>query len=158
MTPAHKVRGAGNAFDLRQGYRSRARHAAQMTIVHRPMTSLPRTFAALAVVAAAVLLLRPVCELWLAHLGAAPGGTMVVAPLESHGGGGVQCCASASDPNLTAPLQAASGGLPASLEFAVAVFIVAAVLRAALAAKVHSLRAPPPAPSSFYLRSTRILR
>jgi hypothetical protein len=126
-------------------------------MLHRPFAPARTAFMALAVIAAAVLLFRPVCELWLAHLGAASGGTIVVAPLEGHGGSDVPCCVNVSDPNLAAPLQTASGG-PASLEIATPLFLLAAVLNPVLAERAHRLRAPPPAPSSFYLRSTRILR
>lgn len=111
---------------------------------------------ALAAMALAFVLLRPVCELWFGHanLGGAAFGTASV-PGADHQ---AQCCSSVSDGNLTASLTAALGGAERSPGFAAAAPLAFVFGIPVLARQLHSLRAPPPGPSSYYLRSARILR
>ena len=120
-------------------------------------------FVALAAIALAFVLLRPVCELWFGH--ASPGGAgalgtqTVLGTASAHSGGGsVQCCASVSDGNLAASLTAALGGSDRSPGFTPVAPIAFVIGISAVARQLHSLRSPPPIPSSFYLRSARILR
>ena len=118
-------------------------------------------FAVLAVLAVALVLLRPACELWFSHVGAVAGTVQdgLLAASAGHGDAEVPCCATVSDPNSTTPLQAGLGNatqFPQGL--AAASFFIVAAGTAALLWQPRWLRAPPHTPQSFYLRSTRILR
>lgn len=121
-------------------------------------------FVAFAATALTLVLLRPMCDLWLAHAGAgaaaAPAATFTAsAPLEHYGAPAVQCCASSvSDAHHIAPLQAAPGGLKPSQGLAPAALVAVLTSTAMIAQPLHWLRAPPRSPQSFYLRSARILR
>lgn len=130
-------------------------------MVNRPLT-VPRTaFLVLALVAATLLSLRSVCDQWFTHFASAAvvvhAGNSVSGALLHHDPA-VQCCVSVSDPNLSAPLQAASGGLQAPQGLVPAVLSAAVASTAILARQLRWLRAPPRSPQSFYLRSARILR
>lgn len=132
-------------------------------MLHKPLSISQGAFLALAVMAAALLLLRPVCDLWFAHAGtgAAPAHTETFAagaPVEHGSAPAAQCCASASDGKLVAPLQAAPGGPTVSQGFAATALVAVVTGTAALVRELHWLRAPPRNPQSFYLRSTRIAR
>jgi len=126
--------------------------------------SIPRgALAALALVAAALLLLRPACDLRFAHAGAGAAPThartfAVSAPIEHGGAPAEQCCASAGYTNLVAPLQAAPGGPVGSQGLVPAALFAVVAGTAMLARQSRWLRAPPRSPQSFYLRSTRIVR
>lgn len=117
-------------------------------------------FVALVVLAVALVLLRPACELWFSHIGAIAGQAQseMLAPLAGHGGIDAQCCASVSDPGSTFPLQAAPGNSQATHGLPLTGFLVAAAGTALALSRPHWLRAPPRTPQSFYLRSARILR
>ncbi|MBI2751907.1 MAG: hypothetical protein HYX46_00080 [Betaproteobacteria bacterium] len=118
-------------------------------------------FVALAVMAVALVLLRPACGLWSSHhfgAGAWVAEALAVGAPDENGDPSAQCCSSVSDPNLTAPLQAASGGLQASQGFAAVALLAILVIAATLPRQLHWLRAPPRSPQSFHLRSARILR
>ena len=132
-------------------------------MVNRAPTVPRSTFLALALVAATLLSLRSVCELWFTHFATAT----VAARAEILGSGAmlqhdvdpaVQCCVSLSDPDLTAPPPAASSGPQVPQGPVPAVLIAVVISMAILARKSHWLRAPPRSPQSFYLRSARILR
>ena len=108
-------------------------------------------------------MLRPVCELWFAHVGAGATHSRAesfafTAPVEYSGAPAVQCCASASDPNLVAPLHVALAGPDASHPFAPPALVAVVTGAVVLARQLHWLRAPPRTPQSFYVRSTRIAR
>lgn len=75
---------------------------------------------------------------------------------QDNGGASVQCCASVSDPGFGAVLNAVAQVLEESSVSAVSFAVVTS--NALLAARVHRLRAPPPNPYSYYVRSARILR
>ena len=132
-------------------------------MVQMPLSVPRRVFVTLALVAAALLLLRPVCDLWIAHAGrsAAPAHAdtfAVGAPTEHGSAPAVQCCASASEANLVAPLHVSLGGSEASQAMAPPVLVAVVTGTVVLARQLHWLRAPPRTPQSFYLRSTRIAR
>lgn len=117
-------------------------------------------FTALAVLAVALVLLRPACELWFSHGGAIAGPAQgeVLAPAAGQGHVDLQCCASVSDPSSTFPLQATAGGVQATQGLSPAVFFVITTGIALASRLPRWLRAPPRTPQSFYLRSARILR
>jgi len=126
--------------------------------------SIPRgALAALALVAVALLLLRPACDLRFAHAGAGAAPThaqtfAVSAPIEHGGAPAEQCCASAGYTNLVAPLHAASGAQEGSQGLVPAALVAVVAGTAILSRQSQWLRAPPRSPQSFYLRSTRITR
>ncbi|MDH3319341.1 MAG: hypothetical protein OEO84_06580 [Betaproteobacteria bacterium] len=118
---------------------------------------------ALAAIALIAVLLRPACELWFAHVGAGAAADDVVtldtsAPLEHDGDSAMQCCATVSEAQQIAPLQAVSGSMGMAEGVAPAALLVMLVGIALFARQWHWLRAPPRRPRSFYLRSARILR
>lgn len=132
-------------------------------MVNRTQTNRRSAFLVLALVAATLLSLRSVCDLWFTHFANAA----VAARAEIQGSGAMshhdvdpllQCCVSLSDPDLTAPLQAASSGPQVPQGPVPAVLIAVVMSMAILARKSNRLRAPPRSPQSFYLRSARILR
>lgn len=127
--------------------------------------SLParrHAFPALAAIALLAVLLRPACGLWFAHVGAgtaAAAATLAAnAPFEHDGDLAVQCCASVSDAQPIAPLQAVSGGVQAFAGVGPAALVTIVTSSAILARQLRWLRAPPRRPPSFYLRSARVLR
>jgi hypothetical protein len=113
---------------------------------------------ALAALALVAILLRPACEAWIAHAGAAThaASQVVGAPLGHDGD--PQCCANVSDAQQSAPLQAVSGSMGMGGGVAAAALFVMFVGIALFARLWHWRRAPPRRPRSFYLRSARILR
>lgn len=117
---------------------------------------------ALAAIALAFILLRPVCEIWFGHAnrgGAALGTQMALGTASAHGADdSVQCCSSVSDGNPAASLTATLGGAERSPGFTPAAPLTFVIGTSIIARQLHSLRAPPPGQSSFYLRSARILR
>jgi len=118
-------------------------------------------FVALAAIAVALVLLRPACGLWSSHhlgAGASVAGALAAGTPDENSDTSAQCCVSVSDPNLTAPLQAAPGGLQASQGFAAVAFFTILAIATTLARQLQRLRAPPRSPQSYYLRSARILR
>lgn len=117
-------------------------------------------FATLALVAVALVLLRPACELWFSHVGAIAGQAQseMLATAAGHSDIDVRCCATVSDPSSTFPLQVAPGSVQATQGSSLAGFFVVATGTALALWQPHWLRAPPRTPQSFYLRSTRILR
>ena len=117
-------------------------------------------FAVLAVLAVALVLLRPACELWFSHVGAIAGQAQseMLAPVAGQGDADVPCCATVSDPSSTFPLQAAPGNVQATQGLALAGFFVVPTGIALALRPSRWLRAPPRTPQSFYLRSARILR
>lgn len=120
-------------------------------------------FVALAAIALLAVLLRPACELWFAHVGAgaaaADAATLAANALSEHDSDpAAQCCASVSDADHVAPLQAVSGGVKAFGGVAPAALVAIVAGIAILTRQLHWLRSPPRRPRSFYLRSARILR
>jgi hypothetical protein len=120
-------------------------------------------FVALAAIALMAVLLRPVCELWSAHVGggaaAASAATLAAsAPFAHIGDAAAQCCANVSDAQRIAPWQALSGGAKAFGGVAPAALVAILTGIAILAWQPRWHRAPPRRPESFYLRSARILR
>jgi len=115
-------------------------------------------FVALAAIAVAFVLLRPACALGSWHRSAASAATTAysIGVPHDHGGSSVQCCASVSEPNFGAVLNA---GAQALEEASAGIVLSAlAVGSALLGAHAHRLRAPPPIPRSYYVRSARLLR
>jgi hypothetical protein len=127
-------------------------------------SSLPvrrSAFVALAAVALIAVLLRPVCHLWFAPVGAGAAAFGVAAlsvPIEHGGESATQCCANVSDAHQIAPLQVVSSGVGASGEVAPAALLAIVTGIAILTRQLRWLRVPPRRPQSFYLRSARILR
>ena len=127
-----------------------------------PTSALPlprRVFLALAALALLAVLLRPACEAWFAHEGAAAADAITQAAGGPLGhADGPQCCAHVSDAKQIAPLLAVSGGLkaPEGIARAALATVIAGV--AVSTRQLHWLRAPPRLPTSFYLRSARIQR
>lgn len=122
-----------------------------------------RVFLALAAIALLAVLLRPACELWFAHVdagtAAADAATLAANALFEHDSDpAAQCCASVSDADHVAPLQAVSGGVKAFGGVAPAALVAIVAGIAILTRQLHWLRSPPRRPRSFYLRSARILR
>lgn len=131
-------------------------------MVNRPLTVSRAAFFALALAAVTLLSLRSVCDLWFTHLGGVATSIHATtlapySPLQHDADPSVQCCASVSSPDATAPLQAAVFASPSSLGLAPAAWVAVAT-SAVLTRQSHWLRAPPRSPQSFYLRSARILR
>ncbi|MDH4324013.1 MAG: hypothetical protein OEW90_07730 [Betaproteobacteria bacterium] len=118
-----------------------------------------RVFLALAALALLAVLLRPACEAWFAHVGgaAAHAATQVAAGPLGHDGD-PHCCANVSDAQRIAPLLALAGGLKAPKGVAPAALGAVIAGIAVSTRQLHWLRAPPRLPTSFYLRSARILR
>jgi hypothetical protein len=115
-------------------------------------------FVALAAIAVSFVLLRPACALWSSHdsgAGAAAAASSIGMP-QDHGGSSVQCCASVSEPNIGAVLNAVAQALEDLPGGPVASALV--VGHALPSAYAHRLWAPPPNPRSYYVRSARILR
>ncbi len=132
-------------------------------MLHNALSVPRKVFVALALVAAALLLLRPVCGQWIAQAGAGAGSAhagafAVGAPIDHGGAPAAQCCANAGDSNLIAPLQAAPAAPEASQGIAPAALLAIVAGTAILSRQSQWLRAPPRSPQSFYLRSTRIVR
>jgi len=132
-------------------------------MLNSPLPVRRRVFVTLAAIALMAVLLRPVCDLWFAHLGAgsaaAAGATLAAsAPFEHDGDAAMQCCANASDTQQVAPLHAVTNGVKAFGEVAPAALVATVTGFAILARQLPWLRAPPRRPQSFYLRSARILR
>jgi len=127
-----------------------------------PTSALPlprRVFLALAALALLAVLLRPACEAWFAHGGTAAGDAVaqiIGGPLGHDDD--PQCCANISDAQQRAPLLALTGGLKAPVGIAPAALTAVITGIAVSSRQLHWLRAPPPLPKSFYLRSARILR
>jgi len=118
-----------------------------------------RVFVTLAALALLAVLLRPVCEAWFAHMGAAAANAATQLAGEPIGHeGDPQCCANVSDAQHIAPLLALSGGLKSPEGIAPAVLAAVVTGIAVSSRQLHWLRAPPRLPESFYLRSARILR
>ena len=118
-------------------------------------------FFALAALAAALALLRPACELWIAHAGAVGEPSQVISLVAQgghHSDADVQCCATITDPNAATPLQAGIGGLELPQLPVAAPFVGFVSGTVFLARELNALRAPPRNIPSFYLRSARILR
>ena len=114
---------------------------------------------ALAAITVMFVLLRPACALWNSHHSGAGAPLAAGFPVDgSHASGepSAQCCATVSDPSLGAVLHAANDVLDGSTATVAsfAVFAGSALLGRAL----QRLRAPPPNPRSYYVRSARILR
>jgi len=127
------------------------------------MSARRRLFVSLAAIALAALLLRPACELWLAHGGAGvvdSGAASLAAgaSLGHEGGSATPCCASFSDSHQMSQLQAVSGRIKALGSVAPAAFLALIAGLVVLTWRPRWLRAPPRSPQSFYLRSARILR
>lgn len=132
-------------------------------MVKRTQINRRSAFLVLALVAATLLSLRSVCDLWFAHFASAA----VAARAETASSGAmphhdvdptVQCCVSLSNPDLIAPPDVASSG-PQVPQGPVPAVLSAVVISTAIFARTsHWLRAPPRSPQSFYLRSARILR
>jgi hypothetical protein len=121
---------------------------------------LPRRFfLALAALALLAVLLRPVCEAWFAHVGAAAGDAVAqIAGGPLGHDDDPQCCANVSDAQQIAPSLALTGGLNVPEGVAPTVLAAVATGVAVSSRQLHWLRAPPRPPESFYLRSARILR
>jgi hypothetical protein len=118
-----------------------------------------RVFVALAALALLAVLLRPACEAWFAHVGAAAADAVTQLAGEPVGHEGEpQCCANVSDAQQIAPLPALSGGLKAPEGIAPAVLAAVVAGITISSRQLRWLRAPPRLPGSFYLRSARILR
>lgn len=118
-------------------------------------------FLVLAALTVGLVLLRPACELWMAHAGAI-GGTAqaeaaIAVPSASHGDADPQCCASVSDPGSDAPLLAVAGGFE-SPQLGLGALGVAFVAGSIVALRLTPQRGPPRSVPSFHLRSARILR
>ena len=114
---------------------------------------------ALAAIAVVFVLLRPACALWNSHhsgAGAPLAGAFSMDGSHASGESSTQCCATVSDPSLGAVLHVANEVLDGSTAAAVpfAVFTGTALL----GRQLLRLRAPPPHPRSYYVRSARILR
>jgi hypothetical protein len=117
-----------------------------------------------AVLAALLLLLRPLCDVWAAgHVPAeAASGVHSSALADTHGGNphdGEPCCASLGDTVLANPGDA--GPIAAAGDTQTAIAVAASVPARYVAAAISSLRKPPgvPPPSlSYYARSARIQR
>ncbi len=117
----------------------------------------------LALVAVTLLSLRSVCEQWFTHLGGVAAATQSAtlaahAPVQHDLDATADCCATATDPNAVAPLQAAIAGLQLSQGLAPAALVAILTGSTIFTRQPHRLRAPPRSPQSFYLRSARILR
>lgn len=129
----------------------------------RTQTSPRSAFLVLALLAATLLSLRSVCDLWFAHFANAS----VAVRAEVHDSGtmphhavdpAVQCCVSLDNPDLSAPLEVASSGIQFPQGPVPAVLSAVVIGTAFFARAPHWLRVPPRSPQSFYLRSARILR
>lgn len=121
---------------------------------------LPRRFfLTLAALALLAVLLRPACEAWFAHVGAAAGDavTQITGGPVGHDDD-PQCCANVSDAQQIAPSPALTGGLNAPEGVAPAALTAVVTAIAVSSRQLHWLRAPPRLPESFYRRSARILR
>ena len=132
-------------------------------MLNSPLPVRRRAFVALAAIALMAVLLRPVCELWSAHVGAGVKAADVAtlaanAPFEHHGDAAMQCCANVSDTQQVAPLQAVTSGVKAFGGVAPAALVAIVTGIAILTRQLPWLRALPRRPQSFYLRSARILR
>lgn len=118
-----------------------------------------RVFVTLAALALLAVLLRPACEAWFAHVGAASGDAVAQNTGEPPGhDDDPQCCAHVSDAQQIVPLAALTGDLKAPEGIAPAALAVMVTGIAVSSRQLHWLRAPPRLPESFYLRSARILR
>lgn len=120
-------------------------------------------FLVLALLAATLLSLRSVCDLWFAHIANAAVATRAEtagsgATLHHDADPSVQCCVSLSNPDRIAPLEVAFSGPQFPQGTVYAVLSVVFISTAIFARTSHRLRAPPRGPQSFYLRSARILR
>lgn len=120
-------------------------------------------FVVLAAIALMAVLARPMCDLWVAHLGtgatAAHAATPnVMASFSYDGNSAEQCCASISDPHHIVPFEAVSGATKFPQGLGPATFVAVLTATAIVARQLHWLRAPPRSLQSFYLRSARILR
>jgi len=132
-----------------------------------PTARQRRWWAALAIVALALLSLRPACDVWLSHWGRgdAPHHALALnahnaatheAP--AHAPHDEACCESIEGSALVKPAdmlqwRTAQGSAPVLLQSMRAAFPVATLLLHALTASVI-----PPGNPPFYVRSTRILR
>lgn len=118
-----------------------------------------RVFVTLAALALLAILLRPACEAWFAHVGAAAGDavTQITGGALGHHDD-PQCCENVSDAQQIAPLLALPGGLKAPEGLAPAALSAVVTGIVVSSRQLHWLRAPPRLPASFYLRSARIRR
>lgn len=129
------------------------------------MTGSPRisrnALAALAILAAMLVLVRPVCELWHTHAGAVDVHAAAwVAGEETPDDTGTPsslCCPYVGDTGAAMAMQAAwTGG---SIDWQPqAPITLAAVALAFIVRRTHWRRPLPRTPQSFYLRSARIRR
>jgi len=118
-----------------------------------------RVFVALSALALIAVLLRPACEAWFAHVGAAAANEATQLAGEPVGhDGDPQCCANVSDARQIAPFLALSGGQKAPEGIAPAALATVVADIPISGRRLHWLRAPPRLPVSFYFRSARILR
>lgn len=118
--------------------------------------------AVLAIFAAALVLARPVCELWHAHVGAEAHATWVAGGEAPYDGGAPTslCCPYVVDTGGAMAMQAAwTGGTMDWQPPAFApVVLAAAAAQALVVRQAHWRPSLPRAPRSFYLRSARIRR
>jgi hypothetical protein len=131
-------------------------------MLNRAPSARSGLFIALAAVAVTFVLLRPVCEAWFGHAGAAAATghvrALVFGVPDAPGDMPLECCASVSVSNTAAAPLPAATDLPSSLGLALAALVTVFAVSANFAPPMQWRRAPPPTPRSFYLRSARILR
>ncbi len=122
-----------------------------------------RVLATIIMAAAALMLIRPVCELWHAG-GAANASELLTASTSDETAGASEhvalpCCPDAGDRGVISVVQAAAFGNPFdSVPLAPPFVPIAAILVTFALQAIPWRRALPRTPRSFYLRSARILR
>ena len=126
-------------------------------MTNKPLTAPRAAFLTLALLAVTLLSVHAVCDQWFIHLAnGAPAAHATALHHDTDPAG--QCCVSARDSNLVAPLQATPGGTQSLPEPGPAVLVAVVAVRALLATPSYWLRGPPRRQQSFYVRSARILR